>query len=390
MNLLKLKPGLAAAFHNRQAITRGAILLASAWLVVGLASGSWLRGLVGGLVLGILGWALLAWNPRKTAAVETGSAELAEPSLPTPVPQEEEGPLTLLGKGIIPVWARQTSAANAQTEQAITGLTAEFAAMQQELGQATGRTAVELAETMVNSLTRGQATLHGLVESLQEARTTRAEFLGRIMGMTDTIDSLEAMSYEVEAIATQTNLLALNAAIEAAHAGAHGKGFAIVASEVRKLSERSGDTGVKISEQVSGVSRTLTESLASARAFTEREDSFIQEAEQKIHAVISEFQSITEGFSTSAREMEHATSNVQRGVSEALVHFQFQDRVSQITRSIVQDMEKLTAWLETNPTGLEAEKWLEELERTYTTQEQIDIHRGIEYESPAASDITFF
>ena len=118
--------------------------------------------------------------------------------------------------------------------------------MQQELRQAAGGAGVAKAEGMARTLAQGQATLQGLVDALREARVIRAEFLSRIADLTQTIGTLEEMSTEVAAIATQTNLLALNAAIEAAHAREHGKGFAIVASEVRKLSERSGATGLKI------------------------------------------------------------------------------------------------------------------------------------------------
>ncbi len=81
---------------------------------------------------------------------------------------------------------------------------------------------------------------------------------------------------------------------------------------------------------------------------------------------------------------------MQQGISEALVHFQFQDRVSQMLWTVVQDMEKLAGQLEKDPSGLEAEQWLEELEHTYTTQEQIAIHKGIAVETPTSSDVTFF
>jgi methyl-accepting chemotaxis protein len=262
--------------------------------------------------------------------------------------------------------------------------------MQQELKQASGGAGVEKAQDMAEVLAQGQATLGGLITALREARASRTGFLAQIANMAQTIDALEEMSSEVAAIADQTNLLALNAAIEAAHAGEQGKGFAVVASEVRKLSEQSGETGKRITEHVSGVSKILNANLASANTFAERDDAFIQEAEEKIRSVVSNFKLVAEELAKSAQGMATANTNVQQGISEALIHFQFQDRVSQILQTVVLDMKKLSGWLERNPTDLELDNWLADLERTYTTQEQIALHRGIETQAPSSSEITFF
>jgi len=280
--------------------------------------------------------------------------------------------------------------ARQQTEDSIAGLASQFASMQQELRLASGGVGAEEAEMTAQTLAQGQATLSGLIETLREARASRSIFMGRIADMAATISALEDMSNEVAAIANQTNLLALNAAIEAAHAREHGKGFAVVADEVRKLSERSGQTGLRINEQVAGVSRTLEASLVSAQEFTERDDAFIQEAEAKIHTVVNNFKHVAEEISSSAHGMASANAKVQQDISEALMHFQFQDRVSQILQTVVHDMEKLSSWVEENPTSLEMGQWLENLKSTYTTQEQIAIHQGIEVQTPTSSDITFF
>ncbi|ASS76398.1 hypothetical protein CIG75_16515 [Tumebacillus algifaecis] len=153
-------------------------------------------------------------------------------------------------------------------------------------------------------------------QEVVERTVAQMQLIGNKASSTaDVIDLLGQKSEEIEqivslitSIAGQTNLLALNAAIEAARAGEHGKGFAVVADEVRKLAEQSGDAADHISRLIKEVQEDTSRAISVMGEGTVA----VEEGFRMIALTGTAFEQILSSVTTLSEQAQEVSAAVQQ------------------------------------------------------------------------------
>ncbi len=280
----------------------------------------------------------------------------------------------------LPILNRHINSVRSQTEAEINGLTERFSHLIEQLTEA-----MELSQGegggILTVIDQGEHKLNDILRVLVEIKETKALVLSKINALAGSTAELDGMAQDVGKIAEQTNLLALNAAIEAARAGEQGRGFAVVADEVRNLSKSSGDTAQKIRASVEVVALAMKEAQQIAEQSSEREAEAESRAQDNISSVLSQFQDAASELASASEQLQERNRMVHQDIGEVIVALQFQDRTDQIlaqvessVKALAGEVESCAERLESGQGAIDIDAWLKQMEGDYVTREQRQNH----------------
>lgn len=172
--------------------------------------------------------------------------------------------------------------------------------------------------------------MNEFVDSTIENSKHAMELVEKMDAVSAQVTGILGILSEVEGIAKQTNLLALNAAIEAARAGEAGRGFAVVADEVRNLSESTN----KFSKQIRTSVRNVSESLVSAEQYIDKlaatDMTFVMDSKRQMNLMVADLSELNATIAQNAVELKAINAKVEQNVAVAVATLQFQDMSSQL------------------------------------------------------------
>ncbi len=211
--------------------------------------------------------------------------------------------------------SQEQTGQTAQVSSAVEEMTATIVESSRNAGEAANQ-----AKEAANAARAGNQVVSQTIEGMNRIAQVVQESANTVQELAKSSDRIGEIIGVIDDIADQTNLLALNAAIEAARAGEQGRGFAVVADEVRKLAERTGKATKEITDMIKGIqsdTKGAVTSMEQGIAEVQQGRDLADKAGESLTAIATYSQKVMDmiqQIATAAEEQSAASEEIARSV----------------------------------------------------------------------------
>ena len=163
----------------------------------------------------------------------------------------------------------------------------------------------------------------------------------KIDDMSTYMDTIFELVSKVDAIAEDTSILAINASLEAARAGETGKGFDVVASEVRGLSRDARSLNEEIAIRIDQARQAVTDVKNAITTMASQDMNFAIEAKSNVSSMLTQINDMNQRVTHTLEQLELFSKSIQTGASNAVRCLQFDDLVTQLLAQVLTHVDTL-------------------------------------------------